>query len=1153
MQSILTALLRLVLTGSLTSDPAPGARLARVRGRRSGFMILISLIAVAMAGLLMVSTAPDLSSATASLRSRELSLALGTLRRAVRNQPLYLTSTGFTYKTASGDQQYRVGDYYTPEALESRLRPLTIQEQESAGGGVLGAGASFLTTIPIDPMVPFRDWFNPSTNPQGVFWGSSYNFVKNPTFLSGTALEAYVAESLGVYTLRPAADSKQEIWWSDRFGQNAAPIVTFRGADSTDPALSGDGSRIAYQSARLSGWDIFVVSGDGSLETQITKTPGSVHETHPIWSPTGHRLLFRRSRPPTVDSDELVMTTPIGANPTVITTGSWLPMTIQATYDWSPSGRFIAYAYKRSGMSKARIAIYDVREKSHLVPPTGTDGPECSETCNLSISPDSEQLAYALSDGSELWSYYNLSTTRLVRRIAEADEGPFEWVRWIPESVRPAANVTGRWIVFVSSGSRLAAGPYLARQRVPEPPPFAGRHHAFLVSRTNPIEPKSVALSTYAAFASLRTKGAGGAPRLVTIDGARESSPLTSGVAGPAVPSPFSATQDSWVIPPSNAQLVSSSNRAAFDGNAWRAFVTSQSDFDGDNRFGSTYLRISPPGRQRHFLLDNGTDTFLVEDDVTIRGKPRAAVKSFLNKVTPTWSPRGLTFIARKSKGSAGEPPMECFKEAVDVSATTVLITTAGFEPALSPDDKLLAVSQPMAPVTTDVPSRTDFPILNMDLWLANAAGAPEPPAVNLTPGTGEAQERAPAWSPDGKYIYYQRETQESNSFLGNHNSTIFRITVNGGADTEVVGNSQVAPYWNTGSAYRSRVECYSPSVSPDGLRLAFVGKERILSAWGPFAAGDIISEVVYLKDLVYDREPAALVRSAHPEHPSKPPGPPENNDYTFDSISWAPNGEEIFAVRTKPINLRFPQWTNDSHKRRLATPDYVPNTSELIRVIPRDPKTSERGTAGLEIGVGLVDPANDNFLTLFGDGQVTGLRAGDRILNARYSQGAYVFQRISSDRPVLQRQGISTDVWYALSGYLRTSPSASHFHKGQIMIQLFNNRGLLVPQVKGSKSEFEVGLTDLGGPHWQRFSGAVRFEESLFDSKSDLPPYSMNLCLYSIAAEVGSWVEFTALKMEKAFDQQASFPTAFAPDWTVFSASKDPDPVRAGFFLFER
>ena len=1141
-------------------------RLIRPIGR-GGFMILIALIAVALGSLLMVSTAPDLSGTATSLKYRELSQSLGALRRAVRARPLFLTRTDFKYRMPSGEvRAYCAGDFYSPDALQAALGQLVFIEQlkgqasfpantrffstpEQAALWPLSSTASFLTTIPVDPTISPSEWYNPSGNPSGLFWGASYNTVKDPTYASGTAIETYVAESLWIYYPKKSAEGNLEIWRCDRFGQNAGQILFYKGADHSDLAVSPDGSRLAFIRKTGSEANVVVASDDGSQEIQVTNSGGLTVPQYPLWSPGGDKLVFVRSRPSVAYSSTLMMTSATGANPTTITAGLWSDLDIPPTYDWSPDGRFIAYAYKRSGMARHHLALFNAVDRLHLIPPNEfSDSAELSETCPLSFSPSSNDLLYATFGGTELWTLSNLRAYPLTQRkqVAVSSLGPFQWAGWIPDTLKPASNVTSRWIMYAGGADRATArAPYLARKKVDD------STESFVISRVNPIEPSSVSLSSYGSLVTYRsTSTTGSAVYMDCIDGSRGRTVVEVGLNVPVQKAPFGATRDFWVIPPGNAQVASSATRASFDMNGWRALTNREADFDGDNRFGFAYLRVLPPGRQRHFLIDNGTDSFMIQDDPAQRGKDHPILKTFLGNTTPTWSPRGLTFIGRKSMSAAGEPPLECFKAAIDVSATTVLVTT-GYDPALCPDDKWVAVSRPMDAVTTDAPPHTGYPILNMDLWIANSVGAPEPVPVHLTADTPKAQERCPAWSPDGRYIYYQRETQEGNSFLGNHNSTIYRITASGGADTEVVGNSQVSPFWNTSNAYHSRVECYSPAVSPDGLRLAFIGRERILDSFGAFRSGDVISEILYVKDLLYNREPVPVLRSANPKSPTKPPGSDDNNNRSFSSLSWSPDGEEIFVVRSKPMNTRFPEYTNDSHRKGLTVPDYVPEATDIVRVIPKAPIVSENGTKGLSIGTGFIDPANDGFRVIVDDSRIVGFSAGSRILSARYSNGAYVYQRITSDRPILQGQGISMDTWYALSAYVRTSSSSSHHHQAQLMTQLFNNRGLLIPQVKDSLV-FQSGLSDTGGSQWNRYSAAIRFDSGLL-SDFDQPPYTVNLCLYSFCLEVGSEVDIACVKLEKAYDQELRYPTAFGPDWTLFSVCKDPDPTRPGYYLFER
>lgn len=58
------------------------------------------------------------------------------------------------------------------------------------------------------------------------------------------------------------------------------------------PAISPDGTRLAFASDRAGGWDIYVTDVNGGQARPITNT--SAHELHPTWSPDGSRLAFCR-------------------------------------------------------------------------------------------------------------------------------------------------------------------------------------------------------------------------------------------------------------------------------------------------------------------------------------------------------------------------------------------------------------------------------------------------------------------------------------------------------------------------------------------------------------------------------------------------------------------------------------------------------------------------------------------------------------------------------------------------------------------------------------------------------------------------------------------------------------------------------------------
>ena len=63
-------------------------------------------------------------------------------------------------------------------------------------------------------------------------------------------------------------------------------------ADDMMPALSPDGSKVAFVSNRAGNWDVFVMPSEGGPATQLTSEADE--EVQPTWSPDGKRLAFAR-------------------------------------------------------------------------------------------------------------------------------------------------------------------------------------------------------------------------------------------------------------------------------------------------------------------------------------------------------------------------------------------------------------------------------------------------------------------------------------------------------------------------------------------------------------------------------------------------------------------------------------------------------------------------------------------------------------------------------------------------------------------------------------------------------------------------------------------------------------------------------------------
>jgi TolB protein len=78
---------------------------------------------------------------------------------------------------------------------------------------------------------------------------------------------------------------------------------------------------------RNGGFDLYVMTADGSEVTRLTRTPEE--ENWPIWAPDGKRIVY------SFDNDLFVMDA-TARNASLLTRGAGEP-------SWSPDGRWIAF------------------------------------------------------------------------------------------------------------------------------------------------------------------------------------------------------------------------------------------------------------------------------------------------------------------------------------------------------------------------------------------------------------------------------------------------------------------------------------------------------------------------------------------------------------------------------------------------------------------------------------------------------------------------------------------------------------------------------------------------------------------------------------------------------------------------------------------
>jgi Tol biopolymer transport system component len=210
--------------------------------------------------------------------------------------------------------------------------------------------------------------------------------------------------------------------------------------ESSQPALSPDGTKIAYTSAygrlrKINGdtWidvgAIAVMNVDGSERRQLTqlKRPTSSEHTQPFWSPDGRRIGFVRANfiaTPRGQQAIFVM----NANGTGIRRVTPWAMQAGDHPDWSPDGKWIVFRSPGHG-GFAGTDLYRVHPNgAGLQPLTKTKADV--EVFSASYSPDGKSIVFAQTGRGGLPDLYVMrsdgSGVRQLTRTARWDSAP-DW------------------------------------------------------------------------------------------------------------------------------------------------------------------------------------------------------------------------------------------------------------------------------------------------------------------------------------------------------------------------------------------------------------------------------------------------------------------------------------------------------------------------------------------------------------------------------------------------------------------------------------------------------------------------------------------------------------------------------------------------------
>jgi Tol biopolymer transport system component len=183
-------------------------------------------------------------------------------------------------------------------------------------------------------------------------------------------------------------DSNDEIYVMSANGSGQTNLTNSL-ADDTFPAWSPDGSKIAFVSARDGNEEIYVMNADGSNLTRLTNN--SATDRYPAWSPDGKHIVFASLRDfpwkiyvmdaADVDADGN------GDNLTKLTNNA----ASDYTPAWSPDGSTIAFGSDRTGFNQ--IFVMNSANGSNQTRLTNTSTQEQFPNW----SPDGKRIAFASS------------------------------------------------------------------------------------------------------------------------------------------------------------------------------------------------------------------------------------------------------------------------------------------------------------------------------------------------------------------------------------------------------------------------------------------------------------------------------------------------------------------------------------------------------------------------------------------------------------------------------------------------------------------------------------------------------------------------------------------------------------------------------------
>jgi len=224
---------------------------------------------------------------------------------------------------------------------------------------------------------------------------------------------------------------RKEIWVMDPDGRNQRQLTRF-GSISTEPAVSPDGSKIAFMSFAHGSPGIFVFSVDPPRDLRFYNQHASVNET-PSFTPDGKQIIYASSAP----NNSCCRIYVAGLD------GSGLrPITSSSFIDVEPkvnpkTGSTVVFVSGRSGPQQVYLMNIDGTGIERLTPGEG-------EASNPSWNPDGQHIAFSWTRGFAAgnWNVFIMDVASRAPTQLTHSEGRNENPSWAPDGTHLAFSST---------------------------------------------------------------------------------------------------------------------------------------------------------------------------------------------------------------------------------------------------------------------------------------------------------------------------------------------------------------------------------------------------------------------------------------------------------------------------------------------------------------------------------------------------------------------------------------------------------------------------------------------------------------------------------------------------------------------------------------